>query len=114
MKLLFDQNLSFRLVSKLKSIFPEAQQVRDLGLENSTDREIWNYAKSNAFTIITFDADFYDMSNLYGHPPRIIWLRTGNRRTSDLVNIFMEKSPIIKKFLTDQAYENIACLEIDD
>lgn len=64
MKLLFDQNISFRIVSKLKDTFPEAQQVRELGLENSTDREIWEYAKRNDYTVVTFDADFYDMSNL--------------------------------------------------
>ena len=48
MKLLFDQNISFRIVSKLKDTFPEAQQVRELGLENSTDLEIWEYAKRKA------------------------------------------------------------------
>ena len=40
MKLLFDQNISFRIISKLQDVFPEAKQVRELGLENSTDREI--------------------------------------------------------------------------
>jgi predicted nuclease of predicted toxin-antitoxin system len=58
MKLLFDQNISFRIVSKLKDTFSEAQQVRELGLENSTDREIWEYAKRNDYTVVTFDADF--------------------------------------------------------
>jgi predicted nuclease of predicted toxin-antitoxin system len=114
MKLLFDQNVSFRIVSKLNKLFPEAKQVRGLGLENSTDREIWEYARSNEFTIVTFDADFYDMSNLYGHPPKIIWLRTGNRRTSDLAKVLLGRSVIIKKFLSEQAYQNIACLELDD
>jgi len=52
MKLLFDQNLSFRIVLKLHELFPEAKQVRSLGLENSTDREIWEYAKRNEFTIV--------------------------------------------------------------
>ena len=114
MKLLFDQNLSFRIVSKLNKLFPEAKQVRSLGLENSTDREIWEYAKHNDFTIVTFDADFYDMSNLYGHPPKIIWLRTGNRRTSDLAKLLLDRSGIIKEFLSEQAYQTIACLELDD
>ena len=114
MKLLFDQNISFRIVSKLKGTFPEARQVRELGLENSTDREIWEYAKYNDFTVVTFDADFYDMSNLYGHPPRIIWLRTGNRRTSELAKLLLNRSVIIQEFLTDKTYDNIACIEIDD
>jgi predicted nuclease of predicted toxin-antitoxin system len=71
MKLLFDQNISFRIISKLNDVFPDAKQVRELGLENSTDSEIWEYAKSKDYSIVTFDADFYDMSNLYGHPQEL-------------------------------------------
>ena len=114
MKLLFDQNISFRIISKLRDVFPEAKQVRELGLENSTDREIWEYAKRKDYSIVTFDADFYDMSNLYGHPPRIIWLRTGNRKTSDLAKLLTDRSVIIHEFLTDNSYKDIACIEIDD
>jgi len=114
MKLLFDQNISFRIISKLQDVFPEAKQVRELGLENSTDREIWEYAKRKDYSIVTFDADFYDMSNLYGHPPRIIWLRTGNRKTSDLAKLLTDRSVIIQEFLTDNSYKDIACIEIDE
>lgn len=62
MKLLFDQNISHRLVTRLKDIFPESRQIRDLDLENSTDKQIWEYAKEYDFTIVTFDGDFYDFS----------------------------------------------------
>ena len=63
MKLLFDQNISFRILSKIKLNFPDAKQVRQLGIENYSDIEIWKYAKENEFTIVTFDGDFYDLSN---------------------------------------------------
>jgi len=91
-KLLFDQNISFRILSKIEDIYPEAQQVRELGLEDSTDKQIWQYANQNNYTIVTFDADFFDMSNLYGHPPKIIWLRTGNRKTSDLERLLIDRN----------------------
>lgn len=113
MKLLFDQNISHRIISKLKDVFPDAKQVRELGLENSTDHDIWEHAKSKDYSLVTFDADFYDMSNLYGHPPRIIWLRTGNRKTSDLAELLTYRSVLIKEFLTDNSYSDIACIEID-
>lgn len=47
MKLLFDQNISFRITKLISSKYQIAKQVRDLGLENSTDMEIWKFAKSN-------------------------------------------------------------------
>lgn len=78
MKLLFDQNISFRIVKKLEDVFPEAKQVAQLNLYNSSDIEIWNFAKENDFAIVTFDSDFIDISTLKGHPPKIVWLRYGN------------------------------------
>jgi len=91
-KLLFDQNISFRILTKIEDIYPEDQQVRELELEDSTDKQIWQYANQNNYTIVTFDADFFDMSNLYGHPPKIIWLRTGNRKTSDLERLLIDRN----------------------
>ena len=70
MKLLFDQNISHKAVKGLKGLFPEARQVRELGLENVSDREIWNFAKNSNYSIVTFDADFYDLVTLFGHPPK--------------------------------------------
>jgi len=51
MKLLFDQNISFRVVKGLETIFPLAKQIRELKLENSTDREIWEYAKREGYNL---------------------------------------------------------------
>jgi predicted nuclease of predicted toxin-antitoxin system len=113
MKLLFDQNLSFRLVRKLSNIFPEAKQVRELQLENKTDKEIWKFARDNDYTIVTFDADFYELSTYFGHPPKIIWLRTGNRRTDDLITLFTDRTDAIKEFLSNEVYKEIACIELE-
>lgn len=44
MKLLFDQNISFRIIKKLKQFFPDCIHVSDCGLLNYDDAEIWNYA----------------------------------------------------------------------
>lgn len=62
MKLLFDQNLSFKLCQLLGDIFPDSQQVLLAGLESADDSEIWNYAAINGFTIVTLDADFSEMA----------------------------------------------------
>ncbi len=66
MKLLFDQNISFRILKLLGKFFPDSNQVRGLGLENKTDIEIWGFARKEGFTIVTFDSDFCDIANLNG------------------------------------------------
>jgi predicted nuclease of predicted toxin-antitoxin system len=44
MKLLFDQNLSFKLCQRLADLFPDSSQVRLLGLAETDDRALWHYA----------------------------------------------------------------------
>jgi predicted nuclease of predicted toxin-antitoxin system len=109
MKLLFDQNISHRLISLIQDILPEAKQVRQIGLENSSDKQIWEYAKEHDFTIVTFDGDFYDFSLVWGHPPKIIWIRTYNQTTKNLEEILRKYMSTMQDFLKDN---DLACLEI--
>jgi predicted nuclease of predicted toxin-antitoxin system len=62
MKMLVDQNISFRLLPLIRSDFPDASHVRDLGLIDFDDIEIFNYASINGFdAILTLDEDFYNI-----------------------------------------------------
>lgn len=78
MKLLLDHHLSHKLVSRLADLFTDSTQTRLLDFTSAYDNVIWDYAKQNGFTIVTLDADYYDLSLLRGHPPKLIWLRCGN------------------------------------
>ncbi len=111
MKLLLDQNISFRVVKLIQHKYEVVRQVRELGLENAKDRAIWNYAKEHQFSIVTFDADFYELSNYYGHPPKIIWLRSGNIKTPEISELLINKFNIIKEFIEFQ--NDVACIELD-
>jgi predicted nuclease of predicted toxin-antitoxin system len=111
--LLFDQNISFRIVQKIQTLFPNSKQVRELGLEGFSDDAIWKFAKENNFTIVTFDSDFFEISNLKGHPPKIIWLRTGNTTTKNIIEILQLKKEIIIDFISNPLYSEISCLEIN-
>lgn len=113
MKLLFDQNISFRVTHKLRSKFPECGQVRALNLENKSDREIWDFAHREGYTIVTFDTDFYDLVTLFGHPPKIIWLRIGNTTTDNLIKVLINHAETINDFVSAPEYANIGCLEIN-
>ena len=94
-------------------MFPNSKQVRELGLEGMSDDTIWKFAKQNNFTIVTFDSDFFEISNLKGHPPKIIWLRTGNTTTNNIIEILQLKSETIIDFITNPLYSEISCLEIN-
>lgn len=113
MKLLFDQNISFRVIKKLHSYFSGCLHVSDCGLNNCNDSEIWEYAKKEDFSIVTFDADFYDISIISGHPPKIIWIRTGNLSTDEIIQLLISNHEMIESFLHDPEFSEIACFEID-
>jgi len=53
--LLFDQNISFRVVRQLHPIFPEARHVKDFDLQFASDASIWAFAAVHGFTIVTLD-----------------------------------------------------------
>ena len=100
MKLLFDQNLSFKLCHQLADLFPGSSQVRLVQLDQADDRALWDYARANEYTLVSLDADLADMAALLGPPPKVIWLRCGNQPTS-----------VVERLLRDHA-EAIAALEL--
>ena len=112
MKLLFDQNISFRVVQRLADVFPLARHVKDFGLERATDRQILDFARNEGYDLVTFDVDFYDMVTLFGAPPKIIWVRTGNSSTEGLAEILRINAISIRRFLEDDGQKNLICLEI--
>ncbi len=109
MKLLFDQNLSFKLCRQLVDLFPESNQVRLLGMPEADDRAIWEYARANGFILVSQDADFADMATLYGPPPKVIWLRCGNQPTNGIEQRLRDHAEAISAFEQD---ETAACWEI--
>ena len=72
MTLLFDENLSPRLIPRLAELFPSAIHVRDIGLKQSSDDDIWNYAKLHDGVIFTTDDDFRRRALTLGPPPKVI------------------------------------------
>lgn len=113
MILLFDQNISFRILRKINQSFPDALQVRSLGFDSTPDRNIYDYAKDNDLAIVTFDSDFRDLNTLLqGPPPKIVWLRTGNTTTKHLAELINNKKDIIDAFLHDEKHKDFGCLEI--
>ena len=101
MKLLFDQNLSCRLVSRLADICPEASHVVLVGLDRASDDEVWGYARANGYTIVTKDSDFNERSVLRGTLPKVIWLRLGNCTTGEVEATLRGHQVEIRAFIED-------------
>jgi predicted nuclease of predicted toxin-antitoxin system len=60
------------------------------------DTEIWDYAAAKGYTIITQDADFLNLFETRGFPPKIVLLRVGNidRKTQGEI-LVQAKSSIV-------------------
>jgi predicted nuclease of predicted toxin-antitoxin system len=86
-KLLFDQNLSPKLVRKLSDLYANSDHLDLLGLGTAEDTLVWQHAKDNGFVVVTKDADFADLSVLRGFPPKVVWIRRGNCSTTDIENL---------------------------
>jgi predicted nuclease of predicted toxin-antitoxin system len=111
-KILLDQNISFRLVNLLMGTFDEVKHVKLTGLTDATDAEIWDYARLNNCTIVTFDSDFIDLATLKGTPPKIIWLRFGNSSNLKIANKLISNIEVITNFIDDRESQ-LGFLEID-
>jgi predicted nuclease of predicted toxin-antitoxin system len=109
MKLLFDQNLSFKLCQALADLFPGSSQVRLLGLAEADDTVVWQYAKTNAFVLVSQDSDSADMAAFYGQPPKVIWLRCGSQPTQVIEKLLRDHTQTIAAFEQDPIAN---CLEI--
>lgn len=109
MKLLFDQNLSYRLCRNLADVFPGSEQAIRAGLAEADDLSVWNYAAHNDLTIVTFDSDFAEMAALRGSPPKVVWLRCGNQSIAILERLLRERAALLSDFLEDAV---ATCLEL--
>jgi predicted nuclease of predicted toxin-antitoxin system len=109
MKLLLDENLSRRLVPFLQHDYPDSSQVVLLGMESATDKDVWQRARDEAYVIVTRDADFQELSLVWGQPPKVIWLKTLNQSRSATLKILLENRTLIEDALITQ---DMASIEI--
>jgi predicted nuclease of predicted toxin-antitoxin system len=98
MKLLFDENLSPNMVMALADVFPDSAHVDRIGLGGESDNEVWRYAKDNCFMLVSKDSDFYEMSILFGQPPKVIWIRRGNCTNRQIQLLLRNKLGVIAEF----------------
>ena len=101
MRLLFDQNLSRRLVQQLATEFPDSKHTSCLGLEQADDLIVWDYARVNGLMIASKDTDFLHLALLRGHPPKVVYLEIGNCPTEAICKLLKDSQQRIKQFSAD-------------
>jgi len=100
-KLLFDQNISRRIVDNLSDPFPGCAHISQFDLSEADDGEVWDFASERGYTIVSKDADFHQRSFLFGAPPKVIWVRLGNCSTREIEELLRKRSQDISTFLAD-------------
>ncbi len=79
MKIWIDAQLSPALAAWITDEFGiEAKAVRELGLRDATDQQIFLRAKQESAVVLTKDSDFVDLVKRLGTPPQVLWLTCGN------------------------------------
>ena len=101
MRLLFDQNLSPKLPHLLSDLFPDSIHVREVGLRDADDAVVWQYAKTNGYTIVSKDSDFQQRSLLFGAPPQFVWIRLGNCSVAESAHLIRQHCQAISIFGQD-------------
>ena len=101
MRLLFDENLSFRLVRELVDVYPDSAHVRDIGLLGAADQAVWAYAAQEGFLLTSKDTDFYQRSLMFGVPPKVVWLRIGNVSTAAIATLLRQRYLAVRRFYED-------------
>ena len=103
MTLLFDENLSPRLVGRLADLYPSSAHVRDVGLAGRSDAEVWALAARDGYVIVSKDGDFVQRALLFGPPPRVVWLQIGNGPAGAAERLLRDEAGTLRAFGADPA-----------
>jgi predicted nuclease of predicted toxin-antitoxin system len=78
----------------------DAKGLRDLGLRDADDVEIFAKAKAAGAVLISKDIDFVDLVQRLGPPPQVVWLTCGNVTNAHLKAVFARAWPSVAALLS--------------
>lgn len=102
MRLLLDENISWRLTAYLRPHCAVVLHVRDIGLGESPDTSIWRYAKQNGYDLLTKDDDFVRLVLAEGFPPRVVAVRNAQVPVKELADFLLVRLPQPEAFWGEQ------------
>ena len=80
-------------------MYPGSVHAGNTGLAPASDRAIWVHAREHDFVIVSKDEDFHRLSVLHGPPPKVIWIRSGNCSTDDVLRLLRARREEIEAFV---------------
>lgn len=87
-RFLVDAQLPPALARKIESPGYPATHLIEVGLLESSDSRIWDYAMAHQAIIVTKDEDFVIRASVSKAAPSIVWLRIGNCPDARLLSWF--------------------------
>jgi predicted nuclease of predicted toxin-antitoxin system len=111
-KLLLDENTSYRTLKAINEHFPGSVHVNSAGTPLRSDMAIWQYARNNGFIIVTFDTDFVQIATLRGAPPHVVLLQLRNPSYKEVARVLIERKVKIDELVGDASPDASAVLEI--
>lgn len=87
----------------LGATYPESIHVKQCGLNRASDTEVWEYAKSHGYTIVSKDSDFQERSILWGSPPKVIWVRMKNCKSIEIARLLQNARVQVEEFTNREA-----------
>ena len=75
--------------------------MRTFDLGAADDSTIWAFAQQHGYTIVSKDDDFHQRSFVYGHPPKVVWLRVGNCSTQKIAETLRDHQRDLAAFEAD-------------
>ena len=103
MNFFVDAQLPPLLADWLRGKGHDAAALRDLGLRDATDPDIWRRAETDGAIIVTKDEDFAAMAARTADGPQVLWVRTGNLLNRVLLRRFGSAWPQAEPLLAGGA-----------
>ena len=100
-KLLWDENLSYRLAPGLQQAFPGTAHLAAEGLSGADDWQVWCHARDNGFVLVTKDDDFVGLAARHGPPPTVVRLTLGNTSNAAVLELLNGQRAAIEVATTD-------------
>jgi len=78
----------------------KAVALRDLGLRDAEDADIFQAARQAGVVVLTKDADFLRLLDRFGPPPQVLWLTCGNTSNEQLQRVLLPVFPAALELLS--------------